>query len=581
MMKWLNITLCACFISGLLYAQEAAKKAPIVSTTIDFLDYAFYDREGSQDYYELSVWEKRLQALASCGITKVYLRVNACGATLWPSKVSPQYGKDGRVHYNAKEQGMRLARTLQKYDALAETIRLGHKHGLEVWCWDSSWDDSARPYGKVQYADDVAKHGTYPLMDNWHYDHPGNWSRRDPRLDPKDDLPTIDVKQHPISRVVLVSMRKDKKPCRVQRENMTIYVSEDGRKYTKYEKDFKAEATLNADGYPQLVITGLEIRSPYVKFYQDNNYKVDGFNMVFNSSSSQSSHIYDDSGREMAATWGQRIDREPTPADAPVEFDNFVQFAWDAGYYQLGVYAGSMKLAVDHTKWLVGIPELLIPAARAHKVDRFRELAAYKFDGFIYNIRSHSLGFAGDHLVGAYGFNPELVAEFKRRTGKDILKDEYDREAFDNMRSEGLDKFLAECKALTNGRPLYMTVGVPNTDKIKFGISGAANWLQAFGMRFHVDKWIADGSVDGITLLGNSVHAVPNEYVGKKVNGKPLKISIFREMAFPPEGKKYDFEKDINALVKTPNVDEIELYESLVLNEEKRMIITEALKKVK
>ena len=32
-----------------------------------------------------------------------------------------------------------------------------------------------------------------------------------------------------------------------------------------------------------------------------------------------------------------------------------------------------------------------------------------------------------------------------------FLKDEYDREAFDNMRSEGLDKFLAECKAITKG----------------------------------------------------------------------------------------------------------------------------------
>ena len=511
MMKWLNITFCACCLSGLLYAQEAAKKAPIVSTTIDFLDYAFYDMEGAKDYYELSVWEKRLQELASCGITKVYLRVNACGATLWPSKVSPQYGQNGRVHYGDKERGMRLARTLQKYDALAETIRLGHKHGLEVWCWDSSWDDSATPYGRIKYAEDVAKHGAYPLMDNWHYDHPGNWSRRDPRLDPPD-RPTVDVRKHPITRAVFVSERKDAKPCRIQRENLTIFISEDGLKYTKYPKDFKAEATLNADGHPQLVISGLEIRSPYVKFHQDNKYAAKGFNMVFSKANSTSCHLFDERGTEMAATWGQRIDREETPADAPIDFGSFVQFAWDAGYYQLGVYAAPISPAVDHGRWLVGIPELLLPAARAHKIDRFRELAAYKFDGFIYNIRSHSLGFAGDTLQGAYGFNPELVAEFKRRTGKDVLKDEYDREAYDDMRSEGLDKFLAECKALTNGRPLYMTVGVPNTDTIKTGISGAANWLQAFGMRFHVDKWLADGSVDGITLLGNSVHAVPNEY---------------------------------------------------------------------
>ncbi len=576
-MRRLVTLVCACCLAGLSIAQEPVRKMPIVSTTIDFLDYVFYDREGAKDYYELSVWEKRLKELASCGIRKVYLRVNVCGATLWPSKVSPQYGKNGRVHYNYKEQGMRLARTLQKWDALGETIRLGHKYGLEVWCWDSSWDDSAIPYGNVLYPEDFAKHGPFPLMDNWHYDHPGNWSRRDPRLDPPE-RPAVDVRQHPITRAVFVSERKDKKPCRIRRENLTIFVSDDGLKYTKYPKDFKAEATLNADGYPQLVLSGLEIRSPYVKFHQDGKFTSEGFNMVFSKANSTSCHLFDERGTEMAATWGQRLDRQETPADAPVDFGAFVQFAWDAGFYQLGVHAVPVNPLVDHGTWLVGIPELLLPAARAHKVDRFRELAAYPFDGFLYNIRSHSLGFAGDTLHGAYGFNPELIAEFKRRTGKDVLKDEYDREAYDNMRSEGLDKFLAECKALTNGRPLYMTVGVPNTGNIKYGINGAANWLQAFGMRYHLDAWLANGSVDGITLLGNDVHAVPKEFLGRKVNGKPLKISVFREMAFPPEGKKYNFEEDLNQLIANPDIDEIELYESLVLKKEKRAIITKALK---
>ena len=123
-----------------------------------------------------------------------------------------------------------------------------------------------------------------------------------------------------------------------------------------------------------------------------------------------------------------------------------------------------------------------------------------------------------------------------------------------------------------------MTIGVPNRDKIRNCISGAANWLNAFGMRYHLDTWLADGSVDGITLLGNSVHSVPKEYLGKKVNGKQLKISVFREMGFPPEDKSYNFEKDLNNLVNNSDIDEIELYESHVLNADKRNIIRDALK---
>ena len=341
-----------------------------------------------------------------------------------------------------------------------------------------------------------------------------------------------------------------------------------------YTKEFQAVSELTADGHPQLVLSGLDIRSPYIKFHQDGKYDESRFNMVFSRALDNGCHLYDVNGREIAATWGQRIDREETPADAPVRFGRFQRFAWDAGYYQLGVYAAPIE-DVDNIRWLVGIPELLLPAARAHKVDRFRELAAYPFDGYLYNIRSHSLGMGGENPAGLYGFNPELVAEFKRRTGKDVLKDKYDREAYDNMRSEGLDLFLAECKALTNGRPLYMTIGVPRVEKITTGINGPARWLQAFGVHWHIDTWLKQGSVDGITLLGKG--PFPTELVGKTVNGKPLKIAVFREMAFPPEGKSYNFEEDMRELFKNKAIDEIELYESLVIKEEKQRIISEVL----
>ncbi len=587
--KWLNTTVCAGCMAVLLAACAAIrtdapdapeppmKKKPIVSTTIDFLDYAFYDMEGAADHYELAVWEKRLQELAACGITKVYLRVNILGLTHWPSKVSTQYGTGGRVHYGDKVRGMRLARTYEKYDVLAETIRLGHKYGLAVWCWDSTWDEAAWPEDRIAFAEDVAKFGAYPLMDDWYDSHPGNWSRHDPRLDPPD-LPAVDVREHPISRIVIVSEKQDTRPCRIRRENLALLVSDDGRKYTDYAGDFQAVSSLNGDGHPQLELTGLAIRSPYVKFHQDGTFNDKDYTMVFSKATSLASHVYDDRGQEMAVTWGQRLDRQQTPADAPVAYGRFHTFAWDAGFYQLGLHTAPNP-DLDREKWCVGIPELLLPAVRAHKLDRFRELVAYPFDGFLFNIRSHSIvsGLAGDALKGAYGFNPEIMAEFKRRTGKDVLTDEYDREAYDNLRSEGLDRFLAECKALTGGRPLYMTVGIPDQDKIRNTISGAANWLHAFGMRFHVDQWLTDSAVDGITLLGNHVNAVPPEFLNRKANGRPLKISVFREMAFPPEGKNYDFRSDINRLVANPDIDEIELYESLVINEERRDIIRRAL----
>lgn len=110
-------------IAAITGAQLAA--APRVATTVDFLDYAFFDSLGAVDHYELSAWEQRIRELADAGISKIYLRVNVCGQTLFPTRVSAIYGADGAFHWNEGREARRLIRTLEKYDPLAETIRIG------------------------------------------------------------------------------------------------------------------------------------------------------------------------------------------------------------------------------------------------------------------------------------------------------------------------------------------------------------------------------------------------------------------------------------------------------------------------
>ena len=83
-------------IAAITGAQLAA--APRVATTVDFLDYAFFDSLGAADHYELSAWEQRIRELADAGISKIYLRVNVCGLTLYPTKFSAIYGANGAWH---------------------------------------------------------------------------------------------------------------------------------------------------------------------------------------------------------------------------------------------------------------------------------------------------------------------------------------------------------------------------------------------------------------------------------------------------------------------------------------------------
>ena len=141
------------------HAQPAAtaKKTPQVSATIDFLDYVFFMHKGPEDYYPLEEYEKELKQLADAGIRKIYLRVNVCGLTHYPTKVAAQYGDNGALHWTFEKQALRLVETYKHYNPCTETIRIGHKYGMEVWAWESLHDDAGVCYTSAnlpkRYAD--------------------------------------------------------------------------------------------------------------------------------------------------------------------------------------------------------------------------------------------------------------------------------------------------------------------------------------------------------------------------------------------------------------------------------------------
>ena len=555
------LALCAALFS--LYAFAAEGRRPLVSTTIDYLDYVFYDKEGPADVYPLEVWEKRMKEMADYGIRKVYLRVNVCGVTLWPSKVSAQY--QGGEHFDSPVESARLGNTLRTYDPLAETIRIGHKYGMEVWCWDSIWDDAASYHDAEAFPEGVAKFGNFPLLDTWHKTHPGFWSRRNPKDDPAPrDPAVVDVAKRPVAKIVLVSEIKSPSKIRFTPEMLSLYVGEKNGKFRPYEGKYDLKIDLTPDGRQRVTVTGLKITVPYVKFWHDTLPNGGGYGFVGGSYVARDCHIYDADGRELPVTWGYQIPRNPVPPETTrLVMEPLARFAWDSGNYQFGFRAGRSPDA-DPAKWLAGVPELLLPAVQDHKVDRFRELAAYPFDGFVYNIRSHSRPLANN--PDNYGFNPELRDLFLKRTGQDIYTDDYDRDKFNDMRSEGIDAFLKRCKAAAGGRPLYMTIGDPRKGS---GSSSAAGWVQKLGFRWHPDKWFQEGSVDGITMLGDFF---PEALVGKKSNGKPVKIVVFREMAYHPAG--YDLKTDLEQLAADGRIDEVELYETLAIKPARRAVIS-------
>ena len=553
LMRKIFYLLLACLL-GLCAASAAEGGRRLkVATTIDFLDYVFDDRGDGHDWYPLERWEERVKEIADCGIRKVYLRVNVCGLTLWPSRVSAQYGQDGRMHYETPELGRRLAKTLAAYDPLRETIRLGHKYGMEVWCWDSLWDDGAYYKSGEEYPELVARFGNFPLADTWHEAHPGCWSRRDPKLDPPPPRPPVDVARHPVARIVLVSDIVSGRPSHFTKETLRLYVSGRNGDYRPYEGEFALATGQDGEGHQTLVVDGLRITEPYVKLWHAT-FPKSGYGFTFGDGIYNLCHVYDADGAELPVTWGQYIGRKAhDPVADKLSFGKLGRFAWDSGDYQLGFIAGRMPQEGDPAQWLVGVPELAVPAALSHKVDRFRELAAYDFDGFTYNIRSHSNLLADS--PDSYGFNPEVRNAFLTRYGIDIYTQEFDRERLHELRSEAIDEFLRRCKELAGKRPLFMTVG-----RQPVAHNRGADWSYRLGARWHYDQWFKDGSVDGVTMMGDNFAAF---FQGKRSNGHPVTVGAFLEMGGRPAD--YDLKAELEALARDERLDEVELYETISL----------------
>ena len=156
-------------VVGTRQARGDESERPIISTTIDFLDYCFSRTDPSNGYFTEEQYDEVIRTVAEAGITKIYLRVDVCGLTLYPTKVGKQYAGDGRDPGSTY-----LVNTLKRYDPAAKTVELGHRHGLEVWAWDTLFDDEATMvyYGAEAEPDLRRRFGEYPLKDSFLVENP-------------------------------------------------------------------------------------------------------------------------------------------------------------------------------------------------------------------------------------------------------------------------------------------------------------------------------------------------------------------------------------------------------------------------
>lgn len=162
------------------------------------------------------------------------------------------------------------------------------------------------------------------------------------------------------------------------------------------------------------------------------------------------------------------------------------------------------------------------PKARAYRLGIVKELLEYGADGLYFCTRSHSSQFGRDS-GDDYGFNPAVVAEYKKRYGVDILTQEFDLEKWRALKAEGFETFLKEAADLIHAKGQKLRFGVASMTLSNGSLFG--NWGKT---PFHWRDYLQKGWIDSI--LNGQYHVEP--YFASR------EINRFREAA-KPEQKFY------------------------------------------
>ena len=513
-------------------ARGEENRRPIISTTIDFLDYCFGRTDPAKGYFTEKQYDEVMRAVAEPGITKVYLRVDVCGLTLYPTKVGKEYTGDGR------EPGSTyLVNTMKRYDPVAKTIELGHRYGVEVWCWDTLFDDEATGvnYGPESKPELAKRFGKYPLKDPVLIENPDLQWRLDPRIEAAQEKEAAE--RGPDGPVTAIRIRSDNRSAsnRITAAMFDILVSNDNCSYRRYEGDW--EFVVESEKPCVLIIKGLDIREPYIKLAFHKRWPTRGFTIT--------GHADDMVDLFWGGKWHKTLCdwRDQTEPAEKGGFDFITsRFAWDFGRRAMGIGKFIPRLPRH-----CGMIELSYPEARAHKLAKLRELAEYDFDGFAYSMRTHTHARRPEY----YGFNKPVRDAFLKQYGKDIWTEDFDRDAWLNLRAEAVNAYLAEAGKMLGSRPLYMDSPRPEP--------GAPYTRQYGGLPFQPEAWARDGAVDGVRMMG-----IPfNQKVDPKFTGAD-KVRIVRFVDNHPMPTPSKLGENLRRWLKNPVLDEIELYETVL-----------------
>lgn len=530
-----GVAIAAMLLSLSLGFAAAREGPPIVATTIDFMDSVW----GVNRVWTEEDTEELMKRCADAGIRRIYLRF-ANGVTYYPSKVTKMYTDDGR------EPGGRLvAETIRSYDVLESHIRVGHKHGLQMYFYETLYDDEITCVHYAKGTKEEQLYGEFPLKSPFTIEHP------EYQIEHRRAREIETLAPGPRRIAVIKLYGADANPTRIDQAHLALYTSDDNVAYTAYDRPWSFADSVE-NGVRVLTLAGLDMKARFIKVhctYADADY-------TFWNKPGRFVRVFGPDGEELAGATICYLENDKTP-----ESQGFV--ASSLGF-ALDYNSRSLGICFDFfSPYIGGMLEYCYPEARAFRVAMVREVAEnYAIDGVAFCLRTHSQ-WRGN--VEDFGFGEPVVAEYKRRYGVDIRQQEFDRDKWAQIRGEGVTQLLREVSAVLEPRGMRLetmlppsTVDAAGTRRYRF-----LDWID-----LDWPTWVAEGLVDGLRLNAQGARTWtglwPEEVRCLRKATRTADTEVVVHFNINTCGPAA-FEQVVPALYADPNVDTIELYQETSL----------------
>lgn len=133
-----------------------------------------------------------------------------------------------------------------------------------------------------------------------------------------------------------------------------------------------------------------------------------------------------------------------------------------------------------------------IPAVREYRLNIVKELVGYKADGIYFCTRTHAF-YYGEDSGYQYGYNKEIVDEYKKRYGKNIIKDDFDKDKWLSLRAEGLDTFFKQASEIVHNAGQKSMLSIKTAENENRGWP----WGKA---RMNWKSWVKNRWIDSIIV---------------------------------------------------------------------------------